>query len=178
MPSAVDYPRGVSTTFDLGRLGLTAGEGRRFALDVPLDGFLFGGERYTVEPERVGLTLDVARMTHGGWSLRLRFSADVAGPCMRCLTGASPEVVVDAREVDQPGADSDQLDSPYVDGDDLDVSAWAHDALALALPAQIVCREDCAGLCPVCGQDLNARPHEHPREPDQRWAKLAELRLE
>jgi uncharacterized protein len=168
----------VSTTFDLGRLGLTAGEGRRFALDIPLDGFHFGGERYTVAPERVGLTLDVARMTHGGWSLRLRFSARVEGPCMRCLTAASPEVVVDAREVDQPGGDSEQLDSPYVDGDDLDLSAWAHDALALALPAQIVCLEDCAGLCPVCGEDLNARPHEHPRERDSRWAKLGELRFE
>ena len=168
----------MSTTFDLGRLGLTAGEGRRFTLDAPLDGFLFGGERYAVAPERIALTLDVARMTHGGWSLRLRFIAHVEGPCMRCLTDASREVVVDAREVDQPGGESEQLDSPYVGGDDLDLSAWAHDALALALPAQIVCREDCAGLCPVCGEDLNAHPHEHESARDPRWAKLSELRFE
>ena len=167
-----------STTFDLGRLGLTSGEGRHFSLDIPLDGFDFGGQRYAVAPEPVAVRLDVSRMTHGGWSLRLRFTAEVDGPCMRCLTDAAPEVEVDAREVDQPDGETEQLDSPYVDGDEVDLSAWAHDALALALPAQIVCRPDCAGLCPVCGEDLNANPHEHEREPDPRWAKLGELRFE
>jgi uncharacterized protein len=48
----------------------------------------------------------------------------------------------------------------------------------LAVPAQIVCREDCAGLCQVCGEDLNANPHEHERPPDPRFAKLSELRFE
>jgi hypothetical protein len=52
--------------------------------------------------------------------------------------------------------------------------AWARDALALALPTQIVCREDCAGLCAVCGENLNRSPdHAHEREPDPRWAALA-----
>ena len=62
----------------------------------------------------------------------------------------------------------------------LDLHAWAHDAYALALPAQVVCREDCAGLCPECGENLNAAGpgHAHEREPDPRWAKLRELRLE
>jgi uncharacterized protein len=168
----------VGTTFDLGRLGLTSGEGRRFSLDVALDDFSFGGERYSVVPANVPVRLDVARMTGGGWSLRLRFATHVEGPCMRCLAAAAPEIEVDSREVDQPGGESDELDSPYVDGDELDLSAWARDALALALPAQIVCRDDCAGLCPVCGEDLNANPHEHEREPDPRWAKLGELRFE
>jgi uncharacterized protein len=167
----------VSTTFDLGRLGLATGEGRRFDLDVDLDAFSFAGERYEVAPERVPVRLDISRMTHGGWSLRLRFAANVEGPCMRCLGAASPEVPVDAREIDQPGED-DQLDSPYVDGDELALTEWAHDALALALPVQILCGPDCAGLCPVCGEDLNLTPHEHAPEPDARWAKLSELKFE
>jgi uncharacterized protein len=168
----------AGTTFDLGRLGLTSGEGRRFTLDVALEGFDFGGQRYAVEPAAVAAKLDVARMTHGGWSLRVRFCAHVDGPCMRCLTGASPEIAGEAREIDQPGEDAEELDSPYVDADVLDLGAWARDALALALPAQIVCRDDCAGLCPVCGDDLNEHPHEHEAAPDPRWAKLRELRLE
>ena len=61
---------------------------------------------------------------------------------------------MDAREVDQPG-DVEELRSPYLDGDELDVAAWARDALALALPTQIVCSADCLGLCPVCGENLN-----------------------
>ena len=61
----------------------------------------------------------------------------------------------------------------------VDLRAWARDALALALPVQIVCSEDCLGLCAVCGQNLNEDPeHEHEREPDPRWAKLSELKLD
>jgi len=44
----------------------------------------------------------------------------------------------------------------------------------------VLCRDDCAGLCPVCAADLNeAGPgHRHERAPDSRWAKLRELKLE
>ena len=168
----------MSTSFDLGRLGLTAGEGRRFQVDVDLESFVFGAERYDVSPERVTVDFDVARMLHGGWSLRLRFAANIVGPCMRCLADASPEGAVDAREIHQPGSDTDELESPYVVDDEVELTDWARDALALALPSQILCRPDCAGLCPECGEDLNANPHEHERAPDPRWAKLGELKLE
>ncbi len=98
---------------------------------------------------------------------------------MRCLEGAERMVGIDAREVDQPGGGED-LTSPYVDGEELDVGAWTRDALALALPARILCREECRGLCAVCGENLNtAEPgHTHAPEPDPRWAALRELRLE
>jgi len=50
-------------------------------------------------------------------------------------------------------------------------------AIALALPDKILCRSDCAGLCPMCGKNLNDEPHEHDEhEADPRWAALAELR--
>jgi uncharacterized protein len=64
-----------------------------------------------------------------------------------------------------------------VDQDKLDLSAWARDVVALALPDKILCREDCAGLCALCGRDLATDPHEHEEaESDPRWAKLAELK--
>jgi DUF177 domain-containing protein len=165
--------------FDLGRLRLSPGEGRRLALSVPLGEFSYGGQRYAADPAQPDATLDISRMTGGGYSLRLRFSSALDGPCMRCLEDASPETEVDAREVHQPGG-GDELTSPYVDGDELELAAWAHDAFALALPDQILCRPDCAGLCPDCGADLNvAGPeHGHERAPDPRWAKLRELKLE
>ena len=75
-----------------------------------------------------------------------------------------------------PG-ESDELRTPYVEKDQLDLSGWARDALVLALPDKILCREGCAGLCPVCGVDLNKSPHEHDDEQlDSRWAALSELR--
>jgi uncharacterized protein len=165
--------------FDLDTLRLTAGEGRRLSFEVPVEGFSFGGERYEPVPARAEVTLDVSRMTGGGYALRLRLEAALSGPCMRCLEPASPTMSVDAREVDQPGG-GDELASPYVDGTVLDLARWAHDALALALPSQIVCRDDCAGLCPVCGERLqDAGPeHRHEQAPDPRWAKLRELKFD
>ena len=168
----------LTDDFDLGRLGLTAGEARRLTLDVRIDSFSFGGERYSPAPAQQPVVLDIARLTGQGYSLRLRFESRLEGPCMRCLDGAQTTFAVDAREVDQPGG-GEELDSPYVRDDVLDVRAWARDALALALPAQIVCRADCAGLCPTCGANLNAAgpDHQHPREPDPRFAKLSEIRF-
>jgi uncharacterized protein len=164
--------------FDIGRLGLSSGEGRRLDVDVPVDDFDFGGQRYSVPGHDVHATLDVSHTTTG-YSLRLRFETALEGPCMRCLEDAGHAVEVDAREIDQPGG-GDELSSPYLDEEQLDLAAWARDALALALPTQIVCREDCAGLCAICGQNLNeAGPeHAHEREPDPRWAALRELKFE
>jgi uncharacterized protein len=165
--------------FDLAPLRLTAGEGRRLALEVPIEPLMFGSERYAAEPSRVPVELEVSRMLGGGYALRLRFSAALTGPCMRCLKDAQPVVHVEAREVDRPG-EGEELESPYVTDETLDLAAWARDAFALAAPVKVLCREDCAGLCPVCAADLNeAGPeHQHDSTPDPRWAKLRELRLE
>ena len=132
-----------------------------------------------IPPRRVPVRLDVSRMLGGGYALRLRFAAALAGPCMRCLRDAAPLLEIDAREVDRPG-EGEQLDSPYVHEERLDLAAWTRDAFALGAPVKVLCREDCAGLCPVCAADLNeAGPgHAHERAPDARWAKLSELKLE
>jgi len=102
--------------FDLAGLRLSAGEGRRLELDVPIEPLVLGSERYTAEPARVPVELSVSRMTGNGYALRLRFTAAVLGPCMRCLKEASPSVAVEAREVDRPGG-GEELSSPYVKGD-------------------------------------------------------------
>jgi uncharacterized protein len=166
-------------TFDLGGLHLAPGEGRHLDLNVAIEPFSLGGERYPVTPEQVPTRLDVSRTTGNGYALRLRFEATLTGPCMRCLGRAAPVFAVDAREVSQPGG-GDELSSPYVERDELDLRAWARDALALALPTKLLCRAECAGLCDICGADLNlaGSDHRHEREPDPRWAKLSELRFE
>jgi uncharacterized protein len=164
--------------FALEPLSLRSGEGRRFELQVPAGDLAYGGERYAVTPEPLEAVLEVSRTTHSGYALRLRLRATLSGPCMRCLDPAAPVLEVDAREVSVPGG-GDELTSPYVKDGDLDVAAWARDALVLAVPDQITCRPDCAGLCPICGANLNAEPdHAHEREPDPRWGALRELKLD
>jgi uncharacterized protein len=162
---------------DLGRIGLTPGEARHLDLSVAIDALGLGGQRYAPVSE-MPVQVDVARMP-GGYSLRLRGAVELEGPCMRCLEDAERRVRIDVREVDQSGG-GEELSSPYVDGDDLDLRAWARDSVALELPTQIVCRDDCRGICAVCGENLNtAGPdHHHERPPDARWSKLSELKLE
>ncbi len=171
--------RDRTDSLDLGRLRLTSGEGRRIELEVALEPLTFGAEMYAVTPAVVPAVLDISCMTQGGYALRLRFDASLRGPCMRCLEPAQPAIAVDSREVDQPGG-GDELSSPYVAGELLNIHDWARDALVLALPAQLLCKDDCLGLCAICGADLNiAGPeHAHERDPDPRWAKLSELKLD
>lgn len=165
--------------FDLPRLGLASGEGRRLELHVALEPFRYGGQDYVVSSELVPVRLDVSRTTGPGYALRLRFAAALAGPCVRCLEPACPEVEVDVREVHLPGG-GEELESEYFEGEEvLNLAAWARDAYALALPPAILCRPDCAGLCPQCGANLNVESgHAHESEPDPRWAKLSELRFD
>jgi uncharacterized protein len=179
-PGATLDPMASTTDLlDLATLQLSPGQARRVDLVAAVEPLQFGGQRYTSETARVPVVLDITR-TKGGYSLRLRYDAPLAGPCMRCLEDARAEMSIDAREIDQPGVDDEDLQSPYVNGVELDLRGWVRDSLALALPAQIVCRADCAGLCATCGVNLNdAGPdHFHERAPDPRWAKLGELRLE
>jgi uncharacterized protein len=166
-------------SFELAPLRLRSGEGRRFDLHVGIADFHYGGEPYAVTPPMMPVRLDVSRTTGNGYALRLRFTATLEGPCMRCLDPAAPEFEVDAREVSQPGAGDDELSSPYVTEEELALSTWARDALALTLPGQLTCRADCAGLCSQCGANLNEDPeHRHEAAKDPRWAKLGELKFD
>jgi uncharacterized protein len=165
---------------DLSRFALRPGEGRKLELDVDPGALDLGGQRYVVRGDAVPVRLDLSRPA-AGYAVRMRFATHVDGPCMRCLDDADVAVEVDAREVDQPHTSEEELISPYITDDELDLARWAHDALALALPISLLCRPDCKGLCPVCGESLNdADPaeHEHETEADPRWAKLRELKLD
>ena len=165
---------------DLGHLALSHGQARRLDLDVGVEPVALGGQIYETEGGVASARLDVSR-TSTGHALRLRLHPELAGPCVRCLDDATLPLEIDAREVDQPGTGDEELRSPYVDEGELDVERWANDAVVLALPAQPLCRADCAGLCPVCGESLNeADPADHRHETggDPRMAKLRELKLD
>ncbi len=169
-----------TTVVDLSRLSLTHGEGRRLDLGVRLDPVELGGQTYIASPETVGARLDVSRPS-GGYAFRLRFPLRIEGPCVRCLEDAAVETEVDAREVDKADTDDEELRSPYVTNDELDLGRWAHDAVVLATPTRVLCRPDCAGLCPVCGESLNdadSSAHRHDTGLDPRLQKLRELKLD
>jgi uncharacterized protein len=164
------------TTVDLRTLRLRPGEVRRETIDVELEPFVLGGQRYEAAPATIPVQLEISQAS-GATVFDLRLHVHLTGACMRCLGFAEIERTVRAREFhDFDAPPSDELHSDYVVDEHLQLSSWARDAVALELPEQILCREDCAGLCPVCGKDLNVEPHEHlDRDPDPRWAALEGL---
>jgi len=161
---------------DVAALGLAPGDVRRVDVPIEMDPLRFGGETYDVDAGDGRVELQA---TSGGLYLKLRFDATVTGPCYRCLEDARTQVAVAASEYQEAGADPDNedLSSEYLAADELDVDRWARDALVLALPGKILCRADCAGMCPRCGARLEpVVVHDcAPPETDPRWESLRQL---
>lgn len=162
---------------DLRSVRLRPGEARREEQEVELSPLELGGQRYVAVPGKVPAELTFTRTT-SGLLFDLEFQARLHGPCFRCLDDAVIDEELRVREYQaEDPQDDTELVSPYVADGKLDLSGWAHDSVVLALPDKILCREDCAGLCPECGKNLNLEPHEHEvASGDPRWAALAQLK--
>jgi uncharacterized protein len=131
---------------------------RRLFVDVA--SFSLGGVGYEV----VGGGLDLLfRVSRVGRRMTLRGDGEavLSGPCQRCLGEAALSVPVACIEYVADGESVAGDEQPYVHGYLLDLESWARDAIAESLPAQILCRDDCRGLCAVCGADLNEVGDEH-----------------
>ena len=164
------------TSFNLRQVKLRPGEEHREALDVELPPFDFGGQRYVPAPETVEAELAITRATTGT-VFSLAFETRLHGPCYRCLGDAGLAVPIRDIQYQASSPEDEEMTTPYVVDDQLELSEWARDAVALALPEKILCRPDCAGLCAECGKNLNDDPHEHDEQtPDPRWDALEALR--
>ena len=164
------------TTFDLRTLRIRSGDQARERVEIKLEPLVLGGQSYEPQPNPVPAELAVTRAS-SGTVLELALEVTLAGPCFRCLTDAELPLSLRLREYEATKPESDDERTEYLKDDRLDLSAWAHDAIALALPDKILCRPDCAGLCGVCGKNLNDEPHEHEDEAtDSRWSALDALR--
>jgi uncharacterized protein len=164
------------TTFDLRTLRLRSGDQARERVEIELQPLVLGGQTYEPRPNPAPAELTVTRAS-SGTVLELALDVTLDGPCFRCLADAELPLSLGLREYEATKPEGEEERTEYLQDDRLDLSGWARDAIALALPEQILCRPDCAGLCPDCGKDLNEEPHEHVEERiDPRWAKLSELR--
>ena len=166
------------TSFSLRQVKLRPGEQYRDELEVELTPLNYGGQRYLPVPEKVPAAFEITRATTGT-VFTLAFTVRLFGPCYRCLDDAVLELPIRATEYQDEKPQDEEMKTEYVEGNMLDISGWARDAIALALPEKILCRPDCAGLCDVCGKNLNDEPHVHEeQQADPRWAALEALRDE
>ena len=153
-------------TIDLRRLRLRPGEVRDERVDVELQPFLLGGQRYELHPETVPVDVQITRAS-GATVFDLRLHAHLVGPCMRCLGFAELEVDSRAREFHDSGraARATTCAPTTSPTTSCRVGDWARDVIALAVPEQILCREECAGLCPVLRQGPERRAARARRPP-------------
>ena len=134
-------------------------------LPVEVAPFLYGGLEYRVPGDVVDAGLTAARVGDN-LTLTLEVPTAVLGPCQRCLDDA--DIEVEARGIEyvrhgESGATGeDEDEEAYVVAHQVDLERWVRDLIAEAMPVKLLCREECRGLCAVCGADLNADPdHRH-----------------
>jgi uncharacterized protein len=126
--------------------------------------------------------------------------AQLTVPCGRCLAPVSVDLPVDFELTlvpqdeydDAPRSEKDtgssrvggtfqpaDAEEDTYSGKVIDLDPLVREQLLLALPGYPVCREDCKGLCSVCGANLNDRDCGCDRHvPDPRWAGLKDVKLQ
>jgi uncharacterized protein len=137
-----------------------------------------------------GLAVDLARLGANPIAADLRAQSVVEGilvtgrvegtaelNCARCLSEFSTDLRLEVCELftgpDNPGPE----DAYRISGTEIDLEPMLRDAIALALPLHPLCNEDCRGMCPRCGTDLNSGSCDcKDDEGDPRWAALDALR--
>jgi len=160
-------PPGAARDFNVDDVVLDLGEG--VVQDSPLHG-----------------RVHVAR-TNRGVVLRAHLATSLAATCSRCLRPTSVPLDLDIEEEVLPSVDLgsglvlDTAAEPDAvrlsDHHELELEPLAREAIWMAEPIAPLCRPDCPGLCPTCGADLAAGPHDHGQEPpDPRLAGLGEFR--
>jgi len=124
--------------------------------------------------------------TLGEIGIRGHLRVVIDTPCDRCLESASftidsdfdlnyspAEMATSGEEIE---LDEDEAEMGFYEGDGLDLAEVLREFILLQLPMQIVCRQDCKGICPVCGENRNTAACDcriHPG--DDRWAALKNL---
>ena len=128
----------------------------------------------------LALTLRMESVTEGVL-VSAEIQAPLTGECGRCLREISDTVDVSFQELyayehSTTDETTDEDEVGRMQGDLIDLEPEVRDAIVLALPANPVCRPDCPGLCPDCGEPWDDLPADHRHEQlDSRWAALRRL---
>ena len=139
-----------------------------------------------LEAGAVSIDADIiATHTNPGAYLEGAADARLQATCSRCLKAIEAPVhaefaeqyyarfgVLSGEPLGEAPTDAKTIGSDFK----IDLTPLLREELLLAAPIAPLCRPDCRGLCEVCGEDLNQRPHEHEREVDERFAQLEKLR--
>ena len=145
-----------------------AGQALELAGTLAVDDFVAGDRTFRV-PE--GIAYDLTLTNTGGEILAVgSAAATLEGECDRCLGPATLELTGEVEALYSPeGSDfepgeEDGLETLPIERDAIDLTGPVRQAIAVEIPFKVLCREDCKGLCPVCGQNLNEGDCGHAAE--------------
>lgn len=167
----------LDSTLDVRELPLRGGERVERRVRVQIGSITLGGLSYGTMVDDDVAVVSVVRVG-GGFLITVEVAAQVYGPCSRCLRDVVLTVEAEQEEfVPQDPSECEAEDlSPFIEDLVVDVCGLAREALVLALPAKVLCADECSGLCPRCGLDLNEARCDCATEAiDQRWEKLKGL---
>lgn len=142
--------------------------------------FAWEGSEYPLTGENVVKL----RLSHtGGRHVLLQGEGNIhlVMPCDRCAKDVLVEVPIEIdREIDANATPEERIadldEQPYIDGYLLDLDGLVRNEIMLNLPMKVLCREDCKGVCPKCGRDLNDGACDCEQDlPDPRMAKILDL---
>ena len=171
----------MTAQLNLRTLRLRPGEQYRTRETLTLEPYDLGGQRYVAGAGRGRAEVVVTAGEHRH-RLRARVLGAAGGAVLpRASRTRRSTSRVRAREyqANDPEGDEELVDRVRPRGPARPGRVGAGRASPTCCPTQILCREDCAGLCPECGRNLNDEPHEHEQETsDPRWGALADLRGE
>ncbi len=165
---------------------------------MPADGLRFEHRYPAGELDSSGFDFELqgplsvtGRVDRAGMDMRLRgrIKASLVAPCDRCLREVpfSIDIPFDLLYApEDPGANRTgeielqerDLDFAVYQNDEIDLDELVLEQLELSLPSRVLCREDCQGLCPQCGADLNTEKCNCPEKIDPRLQVLADLKEE
>jgi uncharacterized protein len=161
-------------------------EGGRFSQVYQIEDRLLDGEDVRlVEPAEV--RGGVRR--HGKEvELRGKLETKLEAPCDRCLQPVELPISAEFTErfvravnwaaEEQHELHEDDLNVAVFDGEGIELDDVVRQEILLAVPANVLCREDCKGLCPICRVDRNLKDCQcESSEIDSRWQKLKELQM-
>ena len=130
-----------------------------YSIPLEMDAFEMNSVRYPfLSREPVSLT--IANTGNREIALTGHIGAVLLIPCDRCLEDVPTEFSIDIdKTIDFKKSDEDRIndldETCYIDHSSLDVDLLASNEILIHFPMKTLCREDCKGICPVCGQNLN-----------------------
>jgi uncharacterized protein len=139
-----------------------------------------------VEPPQI-----LGRATRAGLDVRMKgeIKTRLSAPCDRCLKEVMVPVEIPfdlfytpadpgAGHTGEHELQERDLDFAVYENDQIDLDELVLEQLELSLPSRVLCREECRGLCPQCGADLNVEQCDCKAQIDPRWQVLADLKAE